>query len=277
MESETTQRMETPQQVSRVTVRAPPFWKKNPQIWFKQLESQFLASGITTDETKYHTAVAALETDILTFVSDLIMEPPTTNKYETLKTRLEKHFAESEELKFKRLLQDMELGDKKPSFLLQEMRQLSGTQVGDDFLKSIWISRLPRDIQAILSASSDELNKLAEMADKIMNITVRDEVATFQPVPVPVHDTPESNETIATELVQLRKQVATLLRGRSIQRNRNFPRWRSYSRSRHEHSKDGTDGTKPYCWYHTTFGTKAKKCKPPCSFRSNQGNANTVP
>jgi hypothetical protein len=38
---------------------------------------------------------------------------------------------------------ELELGDKKPSQLLREMRMLAGTQVKDDFLKTIFIQRLP--------------------------------------------------------------------------------------------------------------------------------------
>ncbi|GBN46159.1 hypothetical protein AVEN_200213-1 [Araneus ventricosus] len=52
-------------EVSRIAVKVPPFWRENPAIWFSQLESQFVTSGIVQDSTKYHTVVASVETEIL--------------------------------------------------------------------------------------------------------------------------------------------------------------------------------------------------------------------
>lgn len=107
--------------INRVSIKVPPFWKENATIWFKQLESQFLNSGITADATKYHTVVGNIETEILSQVSDIIISPPTINAYDTLKSRLIDVFSDSEERKLKKLLQDLDLGDKRPSVLLREM------------------------------------------------------------------------------------------------------------------------------------------------------------
>jgi hypothetical protein len=59
--------------ISRVSLKIPPFWKSNPALWFKQLESQFINCGIVQDSTKYHAVVAAVESNILSEVSDIIM------------------------------------------------------------------------------------------------------------------------------------------------------------------------------------------------------------
>lgn len=75
--------------ISRVAVRAPPFWKENPALWFRQLESQFQMNGITASETKYHIAVAALDKAVINQVSDVVMDPPAANiMYATLKAAL---------------------------------------------------------------------------------------------------------------------------------------------------------------------------------------------
>jgi hypothetical protein len=63
---------ETTSEVSRVSLKIPPFWKSNPALWFKQLESQFINCGIVQDSTKYHAVVAAIESNILSEVSDVI-------------------------------------------------------------------------------------------------------------------------------------------------------------------------------------------------------------
>lgn len=161
------------QYISRVAVRAPPFWKENPALWFRQLESQFFMNGIVSSETKFHIAVAALDTEIINQVSDVVMHPPTANlMYESLKSRLQERFAESEERRFKKMLNKIEMGDKKPSRLWREMRELAGAGIRDDFLLSLWLQRLPAQIQAILSTADGDVTRLLTMADRIHEVVI---------------------------------------------------------------------------------------------------------
>uniref|UniRef100_A0ABD2X807 DUF7041 domain-containing protein n=1 Tax=Trichogramma kaykai TaxID=54128 RepID=A0ABD2X807_9HYME len=45
--------------------RLPPFWRTGPELWFFQIESQFQVHNVTSDATKYHLVVAALDTSII--------------------------------------------------------------------------------------------------------------------------------------------------------------------------------------------------------------------
>lgn len=101
------------QQVNRVTIKPSPFWKAEPQLWFVQLEAQFQISGITADLTKYNYVISAIETNILAQVTDIIIQPPNDNKYETIKNRLISVYSDSHDKKLKKLLSQLELGDKK--------------------------------------------------------------------------------------------------------------------------------------------------------------------
>lgn len=47
-----------PEEMTKISVRVPPFWAENPKMWFIQLEAQFEISGITTDRTKFYSVVA---------------------------------------------------------------------------------------------------------------------------------------------------------------------------------------------------------------------------
>ncbi|GFX13893.1 uncharacterized protein TNCV_3422041 [Trichonephila clavipes] len=62
------------------------------------------------------------------------------------------------------------LGDEKPSHLLRKMKELSNGQLQDDFLQSLWLQRMPPHIQTVLSASSEPLDKLAIIADKVSEV-----------------------------------------------------------------------------------------------------------
>lgn len=112
--------------VAATSVRIPPFWKENPQLWFLQVESLFSLAGITRDETKYIHLVAKLDESILQFVSDIILSQVIVAKYDALKTRLISNFQESEEVKLRKLLGGLQIGDMKPShFLLKSRRKSS--------------------------------------------------------------------------------------------------------------------------------------------------------
>ncbi|GBO18786.1 hypothetical protein AVEN_59291-1 [Araneus ventricosus] len=97
-------------EVSRIAVKVPPFWRENPAIWFSQLESQFITSGIVQDSTKYHTVVASVETEILSQVSDIITSPPNDDMYKTLKERLINIFSDSEERRPKKIVARCRIG-----------------------------------------------------------------------------------------------------------------------------------------------------------------------
>nr|XP_042894939.1 uncharacterized protein LOC122268758 [Parasteatoda tepidariorum] len=247
-------------ELSPVAVKVPQFWKENPAIWFSRVESQFITAGITQDSTKYHTIVASIETDILSQVSDIITSPPVRNMYDSLKQRLIEIFSISEERRLKKLLQDIALGDRRPSALLRQMKDLAGDRVGDALLKSLWLQRLPTQMQAILSTSSDPLNKLATMENKIADVTFSNEIfpassGTKQKVP---NDGEYSNiiESLQAQVCELNKKLDKVLRfrGRSSDKNMNKHRNRSTSKNR-------------LCWYHFRFRERVNKCIQPCSFK----------
>ena len=101
------------QEVSAVSIKPPQFFRSNPEIWFRQLESQFHLSKITGTTTKFHHALTLLPEDI---ACDVITDDVV--KYEDLKEALIRHLkANSHEL-IERALSAMELGDKRPSQLV---------------------------------------------------------------------------------------------------------------------------------------------------------------
>ncbi|XP_067119141.1 uncharacterized protein [Centruroides vittatus] len=153
--------------LARVAVKVPPFWKPDPRIWFLQIEAQFRNARISSDQTNFDTVVSCIDAEILTQVSDILLNLPSSGKYELIKERLISAFADSEIQRTKKLLTDMELGDRKPAQLLCEMRNLADKKIGENFLKTLWLQRLPINMRSIQSVSSDELSKLAAMADQI--------------------------------------------------------------------------------------------------------------
>lgn len=255
--------MTTESEVARVSVKPPPFWRDNVELWFANVESQFVITGITKDDTKFHHLVAALDSDLASYVADVIKNPPKENSYDTLKKRLIEQFTESETVRIRTLLSDMLLGDLRPSQLLHKMTQLAENRLSDDILKMLWVQRLPLHIQHILSASSDNLAALACIADKVHEISgVSPSVSEVQVEDIRIREL-EKKIDLLTETVHRLSR-----RGRS-----KSPFWGKYGRSKSpsvsKAKNSNFHGEPKQCWYHRTFATKARKCVKPCEYQEN--------
>lgn len=267
----------------RVGVKVPVFNADDPLLWFAQLEGQFTLSNITTDSTKFYYVLAQLEPQHSAEVRDLIVSPPTTDKYEKLKTELIKRLSASQERKIKQLLMHEELGDRKPTQFLRHLQQLAGPTVPNDFIRSIWSSRLPANLQTIVAMQiNSSLEEVAELVDRINDIVpvtgqvatstlVTGQVATAQSSTsgsgVTQGNTIDALTQAVTELTRKMESMSTELQRVQRSHSRVPRRGRSRSRSR-SRPRDH-----PHCFYHYRFGDRARKCTQPCTYRtSKSGN-----
>lgn len=143
----------TPSDIFRVGVRLPPFWADEPAVWFAQIECSFALSGVKDDDTKYHYVSAQLEHRYAAEVKDILVNPPAKGKYEKLKSELIKRLSASREKELTQLLMHEELGDRRPSAFLRHLQHLAGPNIPDDFIKTVWTSRLPGNILFLLVAT----------------------------------------------------------------------------------------------------------------------------
>lgn len=252
------------------SMKLPPFWKSDPELWFVQVDAQFNTKGIRRDTTKYYHLITALDADTLQQVSDIIRAPPDEDKYQTLKAHLITRFTESKERQLHRLLTDLELGDKKPSQLLREMRTLAAGSVPDDLLRSLWMKRMPANVRCILSASSAlDPTVLADLADRILETSTASYVMAMNAGPErPSVDAVCKNST-SDRLEKLEKQIAELTSSIKKLSNKAPQVIRHRSRSRTK-----SPATRKQCYYHERFGRQAKKCIQPCNYRESTSQEN---
>lgn len=230
-----------------VTIKIPPFWPSDPELWFAQVEAQFGIKQITTQNTKYSHVVAALSPEAATEVRDLILTPPDANSYDVLKAALIERVSLSKRRKIHQLLHEEELGDRKPSQLLRRLQQLSGNS-GSDLLRELFLQRLPSHVQVgLLSHPGKPLPELALVADGMMELVEsRQSVAQVE--------TAES-----AEISSIRSDL-----------NRVLKLLEPASKKKPEGPDFQAEGL---CWYHAKFGARASKCRQPCSF-PGAGNDN---
>ncbi|GBN91576.1 hypothetical protein AVEN_126974-1 [Araneus ventricosus] len=252
----------TDQEVARVSIKLPPLWKDNVEIWFTNLESQFAIAGITASRTKFHYIVASLDSEISSMISDVLKKPLTDDPYTVLKTRLISQFSESESVRIRTLLSDLSLGDQKPSQILHKMTLLAADKISDDVLRLLWLQRLPLSTQQILTSSSEDLPGLAKIADKILEVTGT--------LPAVESVSTDSNDRISKLEARIEELTQTI-RGFSFPSN-NSRRHANRSKSPCTSNRNKSPfrkGKTLICWYHFRFGDKALKCKKPCEFQGN--------
>ena len=151
-----------------MSLKLPTFWSSQPEVWFAQAEAQFNLRKITADDTKYYYVLAALDQPTATRLLDLISHPPADDKYEALKTRLIDTFGPSERERASRLLHFCELGDTKPSVLMDEMLALLGDHSPCFLFQQLFLERLHEDIRVqLVDSEADDYRHLAKKADAL--------------------------------------------------------------------------------------------------------------
>lgn len=247
-----------PGNVAAYSLKLPPFWPSDPQVWFAQVEAQFSTRGITTQRTKFDYIVASLSPEIATEVRDLILKPPTDDPYDTIKAKLIERTAASEQRRLQQLFNTEELGDRKPTQLLRRMQQLLGEKASStdgSFIRELFLQRLPTNVRMVLASTGDKSNleELAQLADKITEVAAPSIASVTAP-------------QLTAEVDQLRAEIAglrKLIRDLPTTRRPNRGRTPSPSRS-HSPSQPAI------CWYHQRFGDSARKCKSPCARAGNE-------
>jgi hypothetical protein len=241
-------------EVSTVAIRLPPFWAERPAVWFAQVEAQFSLAGISNEKTKLHYVIPQLDHQFAAEVEDIITSPPQKDPYTKLKTELVNRLSPSREQRIHQFLK-LEMGDRKPSQFLRHLRSLV-PDVPVAFLRSIWSSRLPLNIQAILADQPEgELDAAARCADRLIEAA---------PMPTLSCAPPTNSAWLLQRIDDFSHQMAEL----SAEQNRSSSgdhRYRSRDR-RPDKSNSLDDTTITRCWYHRRFGANAKKCSQPCSY-----------
>jgi hypothetical protein len=103
---------------------------------FTQTEAQFELAAITCQRTKFNYVVAQLNQQQATEVEDIITSPPEHEPHDRLKAELVGRLSTSRQQRVRQLLSHEEMGDRKPSQFLWQLKGLA-PDVPDDFLRTI--------------------------------------------------------------------------------------------------------------------------------------------
>ncbi|XP_031555022.1 uncharacterized protein LOC116291928 [Actinia tenebrosa] len=159
--------------IAAVSLKLPPFWPTDPQVWFAQVESQFSTRKITDQDTKFHYVVASIPPEVAVDIRDLLIQKPTEDAYNKLKEKLLERTTTSKAKKLQQLLATEDLGDRKPSQILRRFQQLLDDHSADHpLVRELFLKRLPqhvRQLLAVTTTTTTTLEELAQLADKVMD------------------------------------------------------------------------------------------------------------
>jgi hypothetical protein len=206
-------------------------------------------AAITRQQTKFNYVVSQLNPQQAAEVEDLIIAPPEQEPYDQLKSELVRWLSTSCKQRVRQLLSHEEMGDRKPS---QSLRHLKGLapDVPDDFLRTIWASRLPPHMQAILAGQTEgSLDSTSQLADRISEVAPQPTTASISPQP------PDNTARLLEHVEELSRQLASQWASQTYNRSQPRDRHRSQSRDRRSNTSypshptsagtTGISGTKP--------------------------------
>lgn len=172
---------------------------------------------------------------------------PSTGRYEKLRSELIRRVADSDGTRVRKMLEYEEIGGRTPFQFYQDLKKLATPSTPDDFVLTLWRSRLPAHVQHILPASEDtEAENLTRMADRIHETrSVKGRIAAVE-----AERTEGERQNRGSD--QMQDLVCRLIERMDASRHR-----RSRSRERTQPSR--------LCCCHETFRNCARKCRTPCS------------
>ena len=221
-----------------VSIKLPSFWTQQPEVWFLQVEAQFNIRKITNDATKFYYIVSALDQATSNRVLDVLSSPPDANKYETLKKRLLDSFGLTRRDRACKLLHYHQLGDRKPSEVMDEMLALLQGHEFCFLAEQLFLEQMPEDLRISLAACDfKDPRAVAVTADALWSAKQLSTSATISKVTAQHRRTTKlSTNNTTSDSQPLDKQN--------------------------------------WCYYHRKFGDKSRKCTTPCKYEKSPGISN---
>ncbi len=240
-------------ETNAVSMKLPQFLAVGAKIWFAQAESQFVLRNITAEITKYHHLLAALQNDVAITLTDFFEHVPDENPYTALKLRLLKKYTHTDLEKAEMIRSMPDIGDRKPSDLMDSMLALcpTGHTMSPLFLNE-FLRRMPATVRGHLHTFAyEDPRALAQQADLVWSSHHSQTIHQISK-----DDINLSTEELACNTV-------------------NHPSKKKEYSERSRYENNNSSSTSRWCFYHKKYGKEARNCTNPCSYSSSSGNGRT--
>jgi len=236
--------------------KLPEFWVDSPVGWFGAAEAQFLLRGVVSEVDKFCLLTQALHKESVKEVIHLVAHPDPVRPYSLLKQALLASHQLTDFQRVEQLLAMEPLGSRKPSQLLAAMLELCPRdEQGSKFFVALFLQRLPAEMRVLLAHDDhSDLRQLAAKADQLQAYQRR-----------------QAHETVAVA-AETEESVAAVKKtggkgGRKGVRPPPPPDRKKQGPPRQPAPADIAAQAAGLCFYHWTFGERARDCRPPCKWQ----------
>ncbi|CAH8573917.1 unnamed protein product [Schistosoma turkestanicum] len=275
----------TDSQIQVLNFRPVSFIPHDPEVWFATLETQFEIRRITNQRLMFAYALESLPGDHIAAVREVVLNPNAPDAYNRLKEAILQHFLPSKEERLRTLLARHPMGDAKPSHHLTRLQSLAGpTAANSDIVKELWLDSLPAHVQPTIAALPEDmpLSQVALVADRVITRTGhRDNYTVASTSHTGVGLEAKQGKAHKDQGCCIHSRLSFsdrskvpepyVLRARSRSRKAVSTRpQRASSKPRQRAASEASTG---WCWFHRTFRSAARHCRPPCSYKAGNSQA----
>ena len=241
----------------------PAFDKANIEIWIKRVEAAYERAGVTTAKEKFAFLESKFEVSQNPKINTFLYGAATNESWQAFLKYLRDEYGETPRQEAAFLLQPLQRNGLRPSQLLASLNEKTRKVTIDDIRKEKIITALPFDIQRAIidkveTLSADETATLADrFFDKEGKPLQPPSSAMVNHIAAPPEglvDTEDEEETV-NAIPHQRNQQHGKKPGFDRQKPRQKPA-RSFAPK---------VSSKPLCWKHERWGSKATTCEPGCS------------
>ena len=290
--------------------RIATFYATDVELWFNQIETQFALHQINDDDERYSLTCAALSGEVASDVRDVLLQPFRSHKYESLKAILIERRGLTTPERVNKVISGERMGTDIPSRFLRRLQKTAGfgtkAVVGKAVIRQAFIRQMPASIRAHLATQPDSatLESFAVLADRALAAVEDVEESKPGVAEIKVEETTK----LAGLLEDLSRRIKKLETVTTSVRKKNKGRGRvnnnytpaptfapNVSASGFVHNKpnnctNAQQNIRPHapppqnnvaqspdiataqvCYYHQTYGEKARLCSEPCSYYSTLG------
>ena len=200
------------------------FYASDVELWFNQIETQF-----NDDDERYSLTCAALSGEIASDVRDVLLQPFSSNKYDSLKAILIERRGLTTPERVNQVISGEKIGNDIPSRFLRRLQKTAafGTKavVGKAVIRQAFIRQMPASIRAHLATQPDSatLESLAVLADRAL--AAEEDVKESKPGVAEIKV--EETTKLAGLLEDLSKRIKRLETVTTSERKRNKGRGRA--------------------------------------------------
>ena len=297
-------------QVSSRKPELPPFDKNSIEKWIRRVESAYIRAGIVSPVEKFAFIESKFLVDEDPAVDDFLFGDPTADNWKAFCDYLKRRYGKTKRQKVAAILEPINMDGRTPSQYFAKLRQNYDDISLDDIVKEICIRQLPQDLQQTICKDTEAMaaKDMMDFADKYYNpdgSRLHKKPQSINAVKQNSNAASSSSSTFTTPFQDDNNDDdgnqtdVNAIRGRNFQQRgrqqqgNNNNNARSKSRGRQfgggggggfSNNNNGARGgynnnnNKPQqqhdptmCFYHNTFGDRAKKCDIGCS-KQKAGN-----